>query len=111
MKKHVLTIFILSVFQLTNAQSITLNQLEASFLSQNTLLLSSKYNVEKKEAEIIQEKLWDNPTLTLSEVNLWKTYHVEEQPNLIGKYGKNQQLSVELEQIFVTAGKRRKRVA
>ena len=57
MKKHVLTIFILSVFQLTNAQSITLNQLEASFLSQNTLLLSSKYNVEKKEAEIIQEKL------------------------------------------------------
>ena len=111
MKKHVLTIFILSVFQPTNAQSITLNQLEASFLSQNTLLLSSKYNVEKKEAEIIQEKLWDNPTLTLSEVNLWKTYHVEEQPNLIGKYGKNQQLSVELEQIFVTAGKRRKRVA
>ena len=56
MKKHVLTIFILSVFQPTNAQSITLNQLEASFLSQNTLLLSSKYNVEKKEAEIKELK-------------------------------------------------------
>ncbi|MGV0954910.1 TolC family protein [Empedobacter falsenii] len=49
--------------------------------------------------------------MSISEVNLWKTYHVEEQPYLFGKYGKNQQISVELEQLIETAGKRKKRVA
>jgi len=95
----------------TQAQNITLDNLEAAFLQKNYALIANKFNVDRIDAEIIQEKLWQNPTLSISEVNLWKTYHVEEQPYLFGKYGKNQQISVELEQLIETAGKRKKRVA
>lgn len=95
----------------TQAQNVTLDNLEAAFLQKNYALIANKYNVDKIDAEIIQEKLWHNPTLSISEVNLWKTYNIEEQPYLFGKYGKNQQISVELEQLIETAGKRKKRVA
>ncbi len=88
-----------------------MDNLEAAFLQKNYALIANKFNVDRIDAEIIQEKLWQNPTLSISEVNLWKTYHVEEQPYLFGKYGKNQQISVELEQLIETAGKRKKRVA
>lgn len=95
----------------TQAQNVTLDNLEAAFLQKNYALIANKFNVDRVDAEIIQEKLWQNPTLSISEVNLWKTYNVEEQPYLFGKYGKNQQISVELEQLIETAGKRKKRVA
>lgn len=95
----------------TQAQNITLDNLEVAFLQKNYALIANKFNVDRIDAEIIQEKLWQNPTLSISEVNLWKTYNVEEQPYLFGKYGKNQQISVELEQLIETAGKRKKRVA
>ncbi len=88
-----------------------MDNLEAAFLQKNYVLIANKFNVDRIDAEIIQEKLWQNPTLSISEVNLWKTYNVEEQPYLFGKYGKNQQISVELEQLIETAGKRKKRVA
>jgi cobalt-zinc-cadmium efflux system outer membrane protein len=93
------------------AQTITLADLENQFIQNNTQLLASKYNIDKAQAEIIQEKLWPNPTLSISEVNLWKTYNVETQPYLFGKYGQNQQIAVELEQLIESAGKRKKRVA
>jgi len=95
----------------TQAQNVTLDNLEAAFLQKNYALIANKFNVDRIDAEIIQEKLWQNPTLSISEVNLWKTYNVEEQPYLFGKYGNNQQISVELEQLIETAGKRKKRVA
>ena len=93
------------------AQKASLENLEAAFLQKNYALIANKFNVDKIDAEIIQEKLWNNPTLSISEVNLWKTYQIEEQPYLFGKYGQNQQISVELEQLIETAGKRKKRVA
>ncbi len=92
------------------AQSVTLTDLENQFIQNNSQLLASKFNIDKAQAEIIQEKLWANPTLSISEVNLWKTYNIEQQPHLLGNYGKNQQISVELEQLIETAGKRKKRV-
>ena len=92
-------------------QTITLQTLEASFLSNHYALIASKYEIDIAEAERIQEKLWDNPSLQLSEVNLWKTSQVEQLSTLFGTYGRNQQFSLELEQLIETAGKRRKRVA
>jgi len=93
------------------AQNVTLENLEAAFLEKNYQLIANKFNVDKIDAEIVQEKLWNNPTLSISEVNLWKTYNVEEQPHLLGRYGKNQQISVDIDQLVETAGKRKKRVA
>lgn len=111
MKAIYLGAVLMTVCAQTHAQKVTLENLEAAFLQKNYELIASKYNIDKVDAEIIQEKLWSNPTLSISEVNLWKTYNVEQQPYLIGKYGRNQQVSVELEQLIETAGKRKKRVA
>lgn len=111
MKQLLIPIVILSATVSTQAQSYTLNDLENQFILNNTQLLASKFNVDKSHAEIIQEKLWPNPTLSISEVNLWKSYNIEQQPYLFGKYGQNQQVAVELEQLIETAGKRKKRVA
>jgi cobalt-zinc-cadmium efflux system outer membrane protein len=41
--------------------------------------------------------------LSISEVNLWRTYDIEEQPALIGNWGKNTQISAEIEQVIQTA--------
>ncbi|WP_413532921.1 TolC family protein [Empedobacter brevis] len=111
MKKIYFTAISIFLVVQTQAQKVNLENLEAAFLQKNYELISNKFNIDKIDAEIIQEKLWNNPTLSISEVNLWKTYNVEEQPYLIGKYGRNQQISVELEQLIETAGKRKKRVA
>lgn len=110
--KHLLfSVAIVCAASEIQAQTITLADLETQFIQNNTQLLASKYNIDKAQAEIIQEKLWPNPTLSISEVNLWKTYNVETQPYLFGKYGQNQQIAIELEQLIETAGKRKKRLA
>src|SRR5690606_30137728 len=110
--KHLLfSVAIVCAASEIQAQTFTLADLENQFIQNNTQLLASKYNIDKAQAEIIQEKLLPNPTLSISEVNLWKTYNVETQPYLFGKYGQNQQIAVELEQLIETAGKRKKRVA
>src|SRR5690606_33547755 len=57
------------------------------------------------------EKVWENPSLAVSEVNLWANAGSEILSPLFGRYGKTQQISVELEQLVETAGKRKKRVA
>ncbi|WP_313375475.1 TolC family protein [Chishuiella sp.] len=111
MKAIYLGAVLMTVCAQTQAQKVTLENLEAAFLQKNYELIASKYNIDKVDAEIVQEKLWSNPTLSISEVNLWKTYNVEQQPYLIGKYGKNQQVAVELDQLIETSGKRKKRVA
>lgn len=111
MKKVYLAFFSMAVAATAQAQTYTLNELETQFLQNNYALIAQKFQIEKTQAEIVQEKLWPNPTLSISEVNLWKTYQVEEQPFLFGKYGNNQQISVELEQLIETAEKRKKRVA
>ena len=111
MKHLLIPVAIVCVAPGIYAQTITLNDLEQQFIQNNTQLLASKFNIDKAQTEIIQEKLWPNPILSISEVNLWKTYNIEAQPYLFGKYGQNQQIAVELEQLIETAGKRKKRVA
>lgn len=75
------------------------------------MLLAAKFEVSKVEAEVVQEKVWENPSLAVSEVNLWANAGSEILSPLFGRYGKTQQISVELEQLVETAGKRKKRVA
>ncbi len=93
-----------------HGQSYTLVDLEVKFIESNSSLIARRFNIDKSEAEIIQERVWQNPTFSISEVNLWKNSTSEELPNILGKYGKYQQVSMELEQMIETAGKRRKRI-
>lgn len=94
-----------------SAQSYQLIDLERNFLNRNYALLAQHYNVSQAEALQVQSKLWNNPSVSISEVNLWKTYAIESQGKLFGNYGRNQQIAIELEQLVETAGKRKKRSA
>jgi cobalt-zinc-cadmium efflux system outer membrane protein len=80
-------------------------------LQNNGQLIAQKYQIAASDALIVQEKLWSNPTLSISEVNLWKNGTSETLPYLFGKYGQQQQVAVELEQLIETAGKRKKRIS
>ncbi len=104
--------------QQLQADTIRLTRAEAEnrFLQNNILLLAEKLNIDQAEASIVQARLWPNPSLDIDEVNLWATPNQlsmgEELPAL-GRngFGKNRQISVQLEQVVQTAGKRRKLIA
>lgn len=72
-------------------------------------------NIDIADAAIVQAKLWDNPTLSISDVSFWSSKSQREGeeeviPPLFGAFGKNTQFSVELSQLIQTAGKRGKLV-
>lgn len=110
MKFYIIILFFFAV-SLGRSQSYSLSELEASFLKENYLLLVAKFEIGKAEAEVVQEKVWENPSFAVSEVNLWANGGSEVLSPLFGRYGRTQQISVELEQLIETAGKRKKRVA
>src|SRR5690554_8122649 len=93
------------------AQSYTLKELEKQFLESNYLLIAQKYQIDQAAALLVQEKVWNNPTFSISEVNLWKNGSAEQLPYLFGRHGNTQQISAELEQLIETAGKRKKRIS
>ena len=94
-----------------HAQTYGLQDIETHFLQNNYALLAKKYQIAETEAFAVQEKLLPNPSLSVSEINLWKNGSAEQLPYLFGTYGNTQQVAVELEQLIETAGKRKKRVA
>jgi cobalt-zinc-cadmium efflux system outer membrane protein len=96
--------------QITDTVHITRKEAEAVFLTRNLELIAQKLEISQAEARAVQAKYWPNPTLSISEVNLWRTYDIEQQPALIGNWGKNTQISAEIEQVIQTAGKRRKNI-
>ncbi|MHC5201701.1 TolC family protein [Myroides sp. LJL119] len=91
-------------------QTISRVEIESMFLAQNMELLASELEISQAQAQVIQSKLWPNPSFEISEVNFWKTTDVEQQPILMGNWGKSQQISLHLEQEIKTAGKRRKNI-
>lgn len=101
-----------SVWAQADTLIISRTDAENLFLEKNFELISQRLNIEKAEAEIIQAKIWPNPTFTINEVNLWTNgkKHVETQPYLFGKWGKTTQFALELEQRIQTASKRKKLV-
>jgi cobalt-zinc-cadmium efflux system outer membrane protein len=112
----------LSIFSL-QGQSIPTDTLyisragaETLFLQNNLHILAEKLSISQAEALVMQARLWPNPTLEVDEVNLWATPKQlsmgEELPGF-GKngFGRNQQVSLQLEQVLLTAGKRKKLVA
>ncbi|MEN7547257.1 TolC family protein [Rapidithrix thailandica] len=90
-------------------------QCEALFLKENLLLIAEKLNINQAEATLRQARLWPNPTLTIDQVNAWATpaqlQGAEGLPPLVGRFGRNQQIGVEIEQLLLTAGKRKKMMA
>lgn len=110
-KRILLILLVLCILGSLKAQTYSLRDLEVQFLENNTALIANKYNISKADAEIIQEKVWHNPNLAITDINLWNNGTADEQPYIIGKFGRYQQISFELQQIIETAGKRKKRVS
>ena len=84
-------------------------KIEALFLENNLQLIAEKMNISLADAEISQAKLWDNPELSIEEVNLWSRKNQREELEADG-FPRHTQFSIELSQLIQTAGKRRKLV-
>jgi len=92
-------------------------QCEGIFLRENLLLMAEKLEIPQAEAMVLQARLWPNPSIEVDEVNLWAT---QKQLSVFGEelkgfgnsnFGRNQQISLSVEQLILTAGKRKKLVA
>lgn len=90
---------------------VTPVEAEAIFLQRNLRLLAGKLDIEVAKAQVIQAKLWPNPTLSIGEVNLWSNQGAEALGRLFGDWGGHSQVAVDVEQLIQTAGKRKKLVA
>lgn len=83
---------------------LTLTDAEAFFLKNNALLLAQKFNIEASKAQIIQAKLWDNPTFS-GEQQLYN-----QQTKVPVPLGSQGQRAFQIQQLFLLAGKRNKQI-
>ncbi|HLS29438.1 MAG TPA: TolC family protein [Flavobacteriaceae bacterium] len=96
---------------------LDLPEVEKLLLENNLSLLAEELNIDIADAEIIQAKIWPNPTLSVDELNPYvsnyQKRHAEEQASLFGSesFGKYRQIEAQLEQVFSLAGSRKKRKA
>ncbi|MBW6482978.1 MAG: TolC family protein [Vicingaceae bacterium] len=111
-------ILILLLFSLSTKAQDTLKlsreQAEAVFLKENLLLIAEKLNISQSEAMVMQAKLWPNPSFTFDQVNFWATDAQTGGQEVIPSLGgirPNQQFGFGIEQLILTAGKRKKLVA
>lgn len=120
MKKYLYLLLLifsgLSLFaQEDKSIKLTVGEVESLFLSNNLQLIATRFDVDIADAAIAQAKLWDNPNLSVSDVNLWSTRsqrdgESEVIPPLFGSFAKNTEFSIELSQLIQTANKRGKLV-
>ncbi|MFV0312158.1 MAG: TolC family protein [Dysgonomonas sp.] len=120
MKKYLYLLLLifseLSLFaQEEKSIKLTTGEVESLFLSNNLQLVATRFDVDIADAAIVQAKLWDNPNLSISDVNLWSTGsqrdgESEVIPPLFGSFAKNTEFSIELSQLIQTANKRGKLV-
>lgn len=83
---------------------INLAEAEGIFLKNNALLLAQKFNIEASKAQIIQAKLWDNPTFS-GEQQLFN-----QQTGVPVPLGSMGQRAFQIQQLFLLAGKRNKQI-
>jgi cobalt-zinc-cadmium efflux system outer membrane protein len=84
---------------------ITLQEAEQQFLQNNLSLLAAKYDISIAQAQIIQAKLYNNPTLSVNG-NIYNPdrHKVFDVSNKTGQY------DIQLQQLIILAGKRNKQI-
>jgi cobalt-zinc-cadmium efflux system outer membrane protein len=81
--------------------ALTLADAEQRFLQNNLQLLAQQYNITAAQAQIVQARLWDNPTISLEQ----NTYNRETGKRFdVTKTG---QSIVQVQQLFAIAGRRK----
>lgn len=102
--------------QTQDTLKLKLAQAENLLLENNLSILAERLSIDMANAEVIQARVWPNPTLEVDEVNLWTADYQkktgEEQPSLFGSdsFGRFRQISAQIEQVIETAGKRKKHI-
>lgn len=101
----------------TQAQSTTdtllydVKTAEAIFFENNLALIAANLDISIADAQVMQAKVWPNPSLTLDQIQLYKNATTESSPALFGDFWRDRTFSAQLEQLIYTAGKRRKNIA
>jgi len=108
MRKHLFLLLGILVLKATAAEEqnilkFSADEIEVIFLKQNLELIASQMDISLADAAISQARLWDNPTLSISSLNLWSTSSQREG-------GQNTEFNIELSQLIQTANKRGKLV-
>ncbi|EQA36340.1 outer membrane efflux protein [Leptospira inadai serovar Lyme str. 10] len=85
-------------------RKLSLREAEELFLKNNLSLISSKFEIEAKKAEILQAQLWDNPSIAIDQ-NIYNR-----QTGIYFDTTKNGETAIQIQQLFLMAGKRDKRV-
>lgn len=83
---------------------------EVAFLKGSLKLLAGRLEINESQALLIQARVWPNPTITIDEVNLWANHGAEGLGRITGNWGNHNQVSVDIEQLIQTAGKRKKAI-
>lgn len=103
---HLLYILFIGFIAQTSASTISdtlkldRNTYERLFLEKNLSLLAQRMSITQEEALLVQEKTWNNPSLSLSNINLWSPDNETS----------SQQFEIALEILIQTAGKRNHRI-
>jgi cobalt-zinc-cadmium efflux system outer membrane protein len=84
---------------------ITVEEADKKFLENNLLLLASKYDIEAAKAEIIQARLWENPSVYY-EQNIYNP-----QTKKYFDASQNGEFILQASQLITLAGKRNKRIS
>lgn len=107
MKRIVLVLLCAMVFVGLKAQdtlSITLSQVQAEFLTKNLSLMAQRYNMDVSEALIKQSRIFSNPNLFIN-----REFYSGETRKFF-KSGPVAEYSLQLQQLFSIAGKRRNQI-
>ncbi|EPG64326.1 outer membrane efflux protein [Leptospira wolffii serovar Khorat str. Khorat-H2] len=83
---------------------ISLIDAENLFLRNNLSLLASRMDVESKKGDVLQAGLWDNPNFFMDQ----NAYN--RNTGVVLDTTKNGQTAIQIQQLFVLAGKRDKRI-
>src|SRR5664279_12417 len=97
--------YIFSQESLNETKSLNISQADSIFLAENLMLLAEKFNVDATRAQIIQAKLYNNITFSISQ-NVY-----DPQRKLWFDASSAGETASTIQKLFLLAGKRNKRIS
>ena len=94
-----------TVLHAQDSLTLTLQQVEQQFVAKNLQLLAAKYDIDIAKAQVIQARLFNNPSVQISSALYNQDDHkLLDVSNSTGQYG------ISVQQLVTLAGKRNKQI-
>ncbi|MFT3934214.1 MAG: TolC family protein [Chitinophagaceae bacterium] len=84
---------------------ITIDKAEKQFIEKNLQLLAEKYNIDIAKANVIQARLYNNPSIQLS-----SALYNQDQKKIFDVSSSTGQYGISVQQMIILAGKRNKQI-